>query len=71
MERPDLNYVISEFQNSLDVKQALLKDTALVEQVRDLGHLLIDCYERGNKLLVAGNGGSAIGLSLCRICPGR
>ena len=24
-----------------------------------MGHLLIDCYEAGNKILVAGNGGSA------------
>ena len=30
MERPDLTYVISEFQNSLDVKLALLNDAALV-----------------------------------------
>jgi D-sedoheptulose 7-phosphate isomerase len=59
MERPELSYVISEFQNSLAVKQALLDDTALLESVHELGQLLIARYEQGNKLLIAGNGGSA------------
>lgn len=59
MERPDLNYVTSEFRDSLAVKERLLGDAALMQQVTDMGHLLIDCYEAGNKILVAGNGGSA------------
>ena len=59
MERPDLDYVTSEFRASLAVKEQLLGDAALMQQVTDMGHLLIDCYEAGNKILVAGNGGSA------------
>ena len=59
MERPDLSYVVNEFQASVAVKQRLLDDAAFMQQVTDMGHLLIDCYEAGNKLLVAGNGGSA------------
>ena len=59
MERPDLDYVTSEFRASLAVKEQILGDAALMQQVTDMGHLLIDCYEAGNKLLVAGNGGSA------------
>ncbi len=59
MERPDLSYVVSEFQASVAVKQRILDDAAFMQQVTDMGHLLIDCYEAGNKLLVAGNGGSA------------
>jgi D-sedoheptulose 7-phosphate isomerase len=59
MERPDLNYVVSEFRASAAIKQALLEDTVFMQQVTDMGHLLIDRYEAGNKLLVAGNGGSA------------
>jgi D-sedoheptulose 7-phosphate isomerase len=59
MERPDLNYVLGEFQASIGVKQQLLDDVALMQQITDLGHLLIDRYQAGNKLLIAGNGGSA------------
>jgi D-sedoheptulose 7-phosphate isomerase len=59
MERPDLSYVVNEFQASLAVKQHILDDTRFMQQVTDMGHLLIDRYQAGNKLLVAGNGGSA------------
>jgi D-sedoheptulose 7-phosphate isomerase len=59
MERPDLSYVTAEFEASLAVKQRLLADAALMQQVTDMGHLLIERYEAGNKILVAGNGGSA------------
>jgi D-sedoheptulose 7-phosphate isomerase len=41
------------------VKQRILADAAFMQQVTAMGHLLIDCYEAGNKLLIAGNGGSA------------
>ncbi len=59
MERPDLNYVLSEFQASVAVKQNILSDAAFMQQVTRMGHLLIDAYEAGKKLLIAGNGGSA------------
>ena len=58
MERPDLSYVVNEFQQSVAVKQRILEDSAFMQQITDMGHLLIDRYEAGNKLLVAGNGGS-------------
>lgn len=59
MDRPDLDYVVSELQASIDVKQRMLADKDFMQQVTDMGHLLIDRYEAGSKLLVAGNGGSA------------
>lgn len=59
MDRPDLSYVISEFEASVAVKQRILADPHFMRQVTAMGHLLIDCYEAGNKLLIAGNGGSA------------
>ncbi|MAT92325.1 MAG: phosphoheptose isomerase [Halioglobus sp.] len=58
-QRPGLDYVISEFQASVAVKQRLLDDASLLRQVDAMGQLLIDRYLAGNKLLVAGNGGSA------------
>lgn len=59
MERPDLSYVLGEFEASIGVKQRMLASKDLMQQVTDMGHLLIDRYAAGNKLLVAGNGGSA------------
>ena len=59
MDRPDLSYVVKEFQASVVVKQRILEDPRCMQQVTDMGHLLIDCYEAGHKLMVAGNGGSA------------
>jgi len=59
MDRPDLSYVVKEFQASVALKQRILDDPRFIQQVMDMGHLLIDCYEAGNKLMVAGNGGSA------------
>ena len=59
MERPDLSYVVKEFQASVAVKQRILDDSGFMQQITDMGHLLIERYEAGNKLLVAGNGGSA------------
>jgi len=59
MDRPDLNYVVQEFKASIAVKENILGDAGFTEQVTRMGHLLIDCYVAGNKLLVAGNGGSA------------
>src|SRR6056297_324690 len=59
MDRPGLNYVVGEFTASLAVKQRILETPALLEQVTSMGHLLIDRYLAGSKLLVAGNGGSA------------
>ncbi|MEZ5571743.1 MAG: D-sedoheptulose 7-phosphate isomerase [Halioglobus sp.] len=59
MERPDLNYVTSEFTASLAVKQRILEDAAMMKKITQMGHLLIDRYEAGSKLLIAGNGGSA------------
>jgi D-sedoheptulose 7-phosphate isomerase len=50
---------VNEFQASVAVKQSILTDAEFMQQVTDMGHLLIDCYEAGNKLLIAGNGGSA------------
>jgi D-sedoheptulose 7-phosphate isomerase len=59
MDRPDLSFVVQEFQTSVSVKQDILDDSEFLQQVTDMGHLLIDCYEAGHKLLIAGNGGSA------------
>ncbi len=59
MERPGLSYVTEEVRASIAAKQGILEDGAILQQITTMGHLLIDRYEAGSKLLIAGNGGSA------------
>jgi D-sedoheptulose 7-phosphate isomerase len=45
--------------DSIAAKQTLLADTAMHESIVTVVKLCIEAFRRGNKLLVAGNGGSA------------
>ena len=44
---------------SIATKQALLADEALLQQTVTTGDLMIAAFQRGNKVIFAGNGGSA------------
>ncbi|MBG7620980.1 D-sedoheptulose 7-phosphate isomerase [Herbaspirillum sp. AP02] len=46
-------------QESLQVFQAFLGDAALNAELQAIGELCVQTYQRGNKILIAGNGGSA------------
>jgi D-sedoheptulose 7-phosphate isomerase len=46
-------------QASLDVKQKLLADEALLAQVAQVTEMMIKALEKGNRVIFAGNGGSA------------
>lgn len=46
-------------QDSIGVKQAVLADQALLKDIADVAQHCIDTLRAGNKLLLAGNGGSA------------
>jgi D-sedoheptulose 7-phosphate isomerase len=48
-----------EIQSSIAVKQALLEDKELLAQLSTVVDVCAAAYRRGNKLLLAGNGGSA------------
>lgn len=47
------------FEESIAVKQAFLKDPVQLSNLVAVAKLCIECYRRGNKMLIAGNGGSA------------
>lgn len=47
------------FQNSIDLKQAMLADAAIIALVEQLATLCVDCFQQDGKLLFCGNGGSA------------
>lgn len=44
---------------SLDTKQSLLEDEVLLRQIVDVGLLMTSALQRGQRILFAGNGGSA------------
>lgn len=47
------------FEESIAVKQAFLNDPVQMANLVEVAKLCVECYKRGNKILIAGNGGSA------------
>lgn len=47
------------FKEAADIYLAMSHDTALVENIQKASQLCIEAIHRGNKILIAGNGGSA------------
>lgn len=54
-----LDYINTYLANSLEVKQKLINSESVLEQVSSVAELIINGYRNGNKVLLAGNGGSA------------
>jgi D-sedoheptulose 7-phosphate isomerase len=46
-------------QASIDVKQSILNDDRLLLAVNDAVNVIVNAFEKGNKVLFCGNGGSA------------
>ena len=46
-------------QASIDVKQQILENEALLQTVRDCVSIIVTAFRNGNKVLFCGNGGSA------------
>jgi D-sedoheptulose 7-phosphate isomerase len=46
-------------QASIDVKTKILNDDQLMQIVNDCVNVIVDAFEKGNKVLFCGNGGSA------------
>ena len=55
----NLNYIENYLKVSIDVKQALLRDSSVIKNIETAANSIINCFMNGNKLLIAGNGGSA------------
>lgn len=52
-------YIRSNIEESIDTKKKLLADDSLLSVVEEVSRICIDAYEKGNKIMVCGNGGSA------------
>lgn len=48
-----------EIQASIDVKKRMLNDSALVQTISEVASCMVDTLQKGGKILVCGNGGSA------------
>ena len=53
------NYLRNEITASIETKQKILNDEALLETIAETAMACVEAYRRGNKTLLAGNGGSA------------
>lgn len=54
-----ITYIKNQIQASIDTKQNILKDEALMETIAQVGRECVALYRQGKKTLLAGNGGSA------------
>lgn len=52
-------YVLEHVKASISVKQKILEDSRLVKQIHEVASLCVEAYSAGNKVILAGNGGSA------------
>lgn len=53
------SYITSQIQETQRIMFALLADENLLSRVEEAAQACIDCMQAGNKILLAGNGGSA------------
>lgn len=56
---PNQVYIENYLNKSIEVKTNLLNAPAVLDKVSELADLVTEAYRRGNKVLIAGNGGSA------------
>lgn len=54
-----LNKIKQEITQSILVKEHLLNNNVIIEQIRKAALLITEAYNAGHKTLIAGNGGSA------------
>lgn len=55
----DIEVIKNQIKASADVKQMLLSDPILVENIAKAAKICTEAYKNGNKTMFAGNGGSA------------
>lgn len=54
-----LKFVTKEIESSVQTKMKLMEDPQLLQSIATITLVIIGAYQRGNKTLLAGNGGSA------------
>ncbi len=54
-----IDFINNYLKSSLSVKHKLAESEAVLEKISKVSSLIIEAYAKGNKVLIAGNGGSA------------
>lgn len=54
-----IEYIKNNIGESIEAKKRLLGDDRLLLTIEEVSRICIDAYEKGNKIMVCGNGGSA------------
>ncbi|NGZ88028.1 D-sedoheptulose-7-phosphate isomerase [Duganella aceris] len=55
----NLNIIQSTFTDGIALKQKILADEAFVQNILAVSEVCIEAFKRGNRVILAGNGGSA------------
>ncbi len=53
------NFIANQVKKSYETKQAIYENRELMKLIGEVSKLTTEAYKRGNKTLIAGNGGSA------------
>jgi D-sedoheptulose 7-phosphate isomerase len=59
MENTMKKFIENQIKNSFEVKQAIYENKELMELIQEVSKVVTEAYKKGNKTLIAGNGGSA------------
>ena len=54
-----LSYITKYLMGTISVKKDILKDEKLLQKIAEVSKLAVSTFRSGNKILIAGNGGSA------------
>ena len=57
--KPRKDMIHAQMEESIRIKQAMLADNTLMEQIAEVAGLMVEAYQSGHKTMWAGNGGSA------------
>lgn len=53
------NFIQDYVKDSIQTKEKLLNNSELIYKIEVVAKTIIEAYKRGNKVMIAGNGGSA------------
>lgn len=53
------NFIANQVKTSYETKQAIYNNEELMALIQEVSKITIEAYKKGNKTLIAGNGGSA------------
>lgn len=59
MENKLESHITKHIQKSIEIKNIILSNIELINKIQEVCDLCVDAYKSGNKVILAGNGGSA------------